>query len=502
MNKRLVLYLLSYFLCLLGYSQKEDYTWLLGSGTLNQLNFTETGYSLSTLNPDSSLRIHITNASLSDSSGNLLLFTGGASIYDNLGNIIENGDSINPGYIRDSWQATPGAYPHPSGAFFLKSLYSEKSYLLFHYRGDTITALDQNITYSYGTDVFLSLISQNSLGEFYVDSKNTSILQDTLDRGGISACRHGNGRDWWIMASEGGSNCYYTLLYSPDTIVQIHKQCLGIKSEYYDSGQSLFSPDGSLFIRGSIVDGVEIFDFDRCSGLLSNPRQIPLSEFGVNFTNEYSGSVSIAPNNRFLYVATGGRLFQYDLNIEDIILSKQLIHNRDTATTLDRLFLSMQLAPTGEIIVGGGSWINEIHIIHNPNEYGVSCDFEVKIPIPRDGSDGLPNFPNYRLGALTGSACDTLGVGIKELSTKIEILLNPNPANTYVEIDYGFFPWQSKSEAVLQIHNLLGEKVFSMSLPHYSGKQIIDISKFAAGVYFVGVYDRGRRVGMVKLIVD
>ncbi|MCB0509926.1 MAG: T9SS type A sorting domain-containing protein, partial [Bacteroidetes bacterium] len=114
----------------------------------------------------------------------------------------------------------------------------------------------------------------------------------------------------------------------------------------------------------------------------------------------------------------------------------------------------------------------------------------------------LPNFPNYRLGALTGSACDTLGVGIKELSTPIEILLNPNPAGTYVEIDYGFLPWQSKSEAVLQIHNLLGEKVFSMSLPQYSGKQIIDISKLAAGVYFVGVYDRGRRVGMEKLIVD
>ncbi|MCB9256945.1 MAG: T9SS type A sorting domain-containing protein [Chitinophagales bacterium] len=501
MNKRLVLYLLSYFLCLLGYSQKEDYTWLLGSGTLNQINFTETDYSLSTLNPDSSLRIHITNASISDSSGNLLLFTGGAAIYDNLGNIIENGDSINYGYIWELFDGIPaGAYTSRNGAIFLKSL-NDNGHLLFHLREDTNSYVFPNLDYGVGVELLYSKITKNT-NNYYIEGKNNSLIEDTMNTSGIAACRHGNGRDWWIMASEGGSNCYYTLLYSPDTIMQVHKQCLGVKSFYADGGQSLFSPDGSLFVRGSIKDGVEIFDFDRCSGLLSNPRQIPLSEFGINFTNEYSGSVSIAPNNRFLYVATGGRLFQYDLNIEDIILSKQLIHNRDTATTLDRLFLSMQLAPTGEIIVGGGSWINEIHIIHNPNEYGVSCDFEVKIPIPRDGSDGLPNFPNYRLGALTGSACDTLGVGIKELSTPIEILLQPNPASTYVEIDYGFLPWQSKSEAVLQIHNLLGEKVFSMSLPQYSGKQIIDISKFAAGVYFVGVYDGGRRVGMERMLVD
>ncbi|MEZ4978932.1 MAG: T9SS type A sorting domain-containing protein [Chitinophagales bacterium] len=303
------------------------------------------------------------------------------------------------------------------------------------------------------------------------------------------------------MASEGGSNCYYTLLYSPDTIMQVHKQCLGVKSFYIDAGQSIFSPDGSLFVRGSFKDGVEIFDFDRCSGLLSKPRQIPLSELELSISNLAVGAVAVSPNNRFLYLISSARILQYDLESEDILASQILIHNSDTATLQNYGFATSQIAPNGEIFISAGEQ-SKFHIIHQPDQVGVACNLEVKIPLLRPGSYGLPNFPNYRLGALTGSACDTLGVGIKELSTPIEILLNPNPAGTYVEIDYGFLPWQSKSEAVLQIHNLLGEKVFSMSLPQYSGKQIIDISKLAAGVYFVGVYDRGRRVGMEKLIVD
>ncbi|MCB0509925.1 MAG: hypothetical protein KDC82_04115, partial [Bacteroidetes bacterium] len=424
MNKSLVLYLLSYFFCLLSYSQKEDYTWLLGSGTLNQINFTETDFSLSTLNPDSSLRIHITNASLGDSSGNLLLFSGGTAIYDNLGNIIENGDSINYGYFWEQSSVTPGTYRAVNGAMFIKSLSEDNSFLLLHLKGDTFVNINN---YSgLGSEISYTKVSTNDLT---VTEKNVSLVSDTLLNSGVTACRHGNGRDWWIMASEGGSNCYYTLLYSPDTIVQVHKQCLGVKSFYTDGGQSLFSPDGSLFIRGSVKDGVEIFDFDRCSGLLSNPRQIPISELELSISNLAVGAVAVSSNNRFLYLISSARILQYDLESEDILASQILIHNSDTATLQNYGFATSQIAPNGEIFISAGEQ-SKFHIIHQPDQVGVACNLEVKIPLLRPGSYGLPNFPNYRLGALTGSACDTLGVGIKELSTPIEILLNPNPAGT------------------------------------------------------------------------
>jgi len=209
------------------------------------------------------------------------------------------------------------------------------------------------------------------------------------------------------------------LLYTPDTIVQVHKQCLGVKSEFIDGGQSLFSPDGTLFIRGSTIDGVEIFDFDRCSGLLSNPRHIPIGVIEVSPTNQFIGSVAISPNNKYLYVISDAKIRQFDLESSDLVNSELLIHDRDTAALQNYVFVTSQLAPNGEIIISN-SGAPKLHIIHNPDEQGTACDLEINFPLLQAGSYGLPNFPNYRLGALTGSACDTLNVGIKELANPIE----------------------------------------------------------------------------------
>jgi len=325
-------------------------------------------------------------------------------------------------------------------------------------------------------------------------------VSDTLTDHGITACRHGNGRDWWLMASEGGNNCYYTLLYNPDTIQVVERQCIGVKSQYLDGGQSLFSPDGSMFIRGSIIDGVEIFDFDRCSGLLSNARQIPLSVLQLGSTNIVNGTVAVSPNSKYLYMFSSARILQFDLESNELLASQILIHNSDTAVVQNYGFATAQIAPNGEIFISGSSQ-PKIHIIHNPNEQGTACNLEVSIPLPKGGSFGLPNFPNYRLGALTGSPCDTLGVGIRELGTQIELLVYPNPAHNYVEVDYGFFPWQSKSEASLSVKNMLGEEVLFLKLPQYSAKQILNIKELASGVYFINLMDGGVVVGSEKLLI-
>src|SRR5690606_3243059 len=51
------------------------------------------------------------------------------------------------------------------------------------------------------------------------------------------------------------------------------------------------------------------------------------------------------------------------------------------------------------------------HIIHNPNEQGDACNFELfGFYMITYISRGLPTFPYYRLGPLDGSPCDTLGI--------------------------------------------------------------------------------------------
>jgi hypothetical protein len=162
---------MSYILCLAIYGQKEDYSWVLGANVLNTIDFTEVGFSIDTFQPSPYVRLHITNSIISDPLGNRLLFSGGAAIYDETGEIIIGGDSINPGFLRESWQVSPAAYPSKNAAIFLNSLKNINDYFLFHVRADSISELDSTILNSFGTNIFYTQIERNSLNEFYVEKK-------------------------------------------------------------------------------------------------------------------------------------------------------------------------------------------------------------------------------------------------------------------------------------------------------------------------------------------
>jgi hypothetical protein len=52
-----------------------------------------------------------------------------------------------------------------------------------------------------------------------------------------------------------------------------------------------------------------------------------------------------------------------------------------------------------------------LHVIHSPDEPGEACQYQQHgITLPTYNSKSIPNHPNYRLGPLDGSPCDTLGL--------------------------------------------------------------------------------------------
>ena len=53
-------------------------------------------------------------------------------------------------------------------------------------------------------------VSQNSGAGGYV-VMNQVLITDTLLYGHLSACRHANGRDWWIITHELFSNRFYKI---------------------------------------------------------------------------------------------------------------------------------------------------------------------------------------------------------------------------------------------------------------------------------------------------
>ncbi len=92
------------------------------------------------------------------------------------------------------------------------------------------------------------MAADSSLGEVVI--KNQQLFADTMASAGMTACKHANGRDWWLIRNEYHTNCYYILLVTPDSVMGPSKQCLGIPVDLNDTNSNFeFSPDGNYFAQ-------------------------------------------------------------------------------------------------------------------------------------------------------------------------------------------------------------------------------------------------------------
>jgi hypothetical protein len=183
-----------------------------------------------------------------------------------------------------------------------------------------------------------------------------------------------------------------------------------------------------------------------------------------------SNGVAFSPNSRFLYVSASKVLLQFDMWASNAPASVDTVGRYDGfQLPFGSYFDKEQLAPDGKIYISCGNTEADYHVISNPNGKGDSCNFEqhaLRLPTL---SACVPNYPNYRLGALTGSACDTI-TGLNETArSSLDQILKvfPNPATDITTIDYGFTDW-NKGQPALEICNALGQTVYTQYLPMYS----------------------------------
>ena len=176
-------------------------------------------------------------------------------------------------------------------------------------------------------------------------------------------------------------------------------------------GQALFSPDGTKHVRFNGIseqagEYTTIYDFDRCTGLLSNFRQFNYPVGGSG------GGAFISKNSRYLYTSSTTTLYQYDLWAEDIESTRTLVAVYDGHLDfLPTTFFQGQLAPDGKIYIASNNGVTSLHVIHNPDADCPDCRIEQHgIELPTFNAFSIPNQPNYRLGPIDGSPCDTLGI--------------------------------------------------------------------------------------------
>ncbi len=496
-------------ICQLSFGQKYDYRWILGfvgtPGLTGNTDIVFTDSSADTINSHRNATMQNSQTTISDSSGNLLFYTNGDRIYNRNDRIMQNGDSLNYGAAWDQYygglaynavEDMVGLPTDTTGVWNLIHYYEEYTYLaspfLYTWRIEQ-TRIDMRGDNGLGTVVF----------------KNKVLVQDTLGTY-VTACQHGNGRDWWVLASKSSSNCLYTLLVQPDTIIEYPLQCLGSNYLSGDEGQAAFSPDGSKFAWVANYGGINVYDFDRCTGLLSNPKHL---DYHITGNQSFQFGLSISPNSRFLYVAQSYCIFQFDLTADSISTNVDTIGHIVTPpdnSELTGYYFLMQLAPDGKIVISASNSEHQLHVINQPDKKGDSCSFvNYAFPICYNNTFGLPSYPgNYRLGALHGSSCDTLtktdttSVAIAKINREKILKVYPNPATDYAVVDYGFTDWSTGTSVSMEITDAIGRVVCTQSLPAYSGFQKLDVSKFASGLYNVAIKRSGATVATAKLVKE
>ncbi|MCW5924145.1 MAG: T9SS type A sorting domain-containing protein [Saprospiraceae bacterium] len=364
-------------------------------------------------------------------------------------------------------------------------------YVLIHIRRDNSSLYKDLLT----TEIDMSL--DGGLGD--VTNKNQVVLQDTFSSF-LTAVRHGNGRDWWVMLHKNRSNRSLCYLLDPAGLHAPIVQHLGPIWNYQDwAGQPVFSPDGSRYARANPYNGLSIFDFDRCAGTLSNPLFISLDA-----DSAAACGVAFSPNSRLLYLSTGTKLFQFDMQASDIAASRQLIGVYDGfASPFPATFYQQRLAPDGKIYMAATNSVKVLHVINYPDLPGLNCDFlQHEIQLPANMYVGLPNFPHFRLYDLPGSPCDTLGIDGPTTSAPTPpapdlLHLQPNPATDEVLVSF-HQPMEGRWQLVAPSGQVVRAGLWSVT----QTTQRIDISHLSAGVYFFRlVAESGRVVSMRKVVV-
>ena len=480
------------FITSLSFSQRIDAIWPIGYSCCGHPNFG--AMNLDFRNTPLSINMVVrhqsfdeTCGSVCDPFGNLLFTSNGAYIANALDDTMQNGSGLNPGYYTNQHQ---DGLTIPQGNLVLPSLTDSNQYILFHCTSDDYLNTAASF-YLYTTTIDMN--QNGGLGS--VINKNTVLYSDSMTLGRIVACRHANGRDWWITVRKYRSQKLIEFLYTPNGISGPFFQNLSIQREF-NIGQSAFNPQGTKYAYFEAIRGLEVADFDRCTGQLSNQVFCNIID-----TVYYGAGVCFSPNGRFLYVATVERVYQLDtwstnMNATKIVVGI-LDGFADPITLNITAFWIMALGPDGKIYISTGNSTPYLHVINNPDSLGIACDLcQHCIQLPALNAFTMPNFPNYALGAEAGSVCDSLGVGVTELADgKNAITIFPNPASNNATIKYLI-----SKNALLIIVNSLGEVVQQISLSAENQSATIDLSKFKSGAYTCKMVKEGK-VDVGRLIV-
>jgi hypothetical protein len=479
-----------------------------------------------------------TPITISDKEGNLLFYTNGNTIVSHDHKVMENGLRLNEGSFFSNYNLNGdslwnNAYEYLS-YIVLPDPDDENIFYLLHTMIQ-LTGWTDTIPYEhlwYSNKLLITKINMvDNGGKGRVVYKNKT-LYSTVSANKFNVVRHGNGIDWWVLMRNLDQTEYEILELHKDSLVKVLHQpvpSVALKPFDWDDSSAVryhvpyISPDGQTVIDGEGLKGYyRIFDFDRCEGILQFRDTL---DFGIavfhsldtgfhkDVTEEHGyRTIGFSPNSRYIYVGAADGYWQYDIEAPDIIASgiklsgpPIVMEDLTQEPILWQAFLPyMAPGPDGKLYA---IWRAIHHVVNQPNEKGLASDFCLAYEQPPSCLNVphhlfSPWYPNYRLGPLKGSDCDTIISSVlPEQAETYGLRIFPNPASSLTYFDITLPDYASSATRVV-VYDLWGREVYNHTYPEYAYMHTLDTSMLPAGIYSVRLFYGGRSVVTERLVVN
>lgn len=474
---------------------KSDYTWILGKNFTNDIGGEGNLIDFSTFPPSISTQSYYPAQALGNclslmcdrQTGKLLFYSNGCVIYGKDHQIMQNGDDLNPGNVREYFCEKTQTKWYPSGLSLLAlpDPSNIDNYYLFHKTirdEDNRPNIIDSLRYSY-----IDMLGNDGNG--VVEKKNKVFSTIELDHG-INATKHRNNEDWWIIVRHKNKACFSKFLLDSDGIQIKDVQCIGDTVNRSGYQQS-FSPDGSQFALYNGGNGLQVFDFNNNDGLLTNHRTLPIEDGNLR------GGLSFSPSGRFVYCINRAKIYQVDLEeptlAEGLILIDTLRSPPPPyGITWTGTFAYAMLGPDCRIYISAWNGTKWLTTIDYPDEKGIACNvqqYTFELPYANFIS-AIPNLPHYR--SYVDSPCRAPSSTKKPVVSEDGFNIYPNPASQTVNI-------VSTASGMLELINSNGIQVSKTQID--TGDNALDISSYANGIYLLRLITKDQKVLTKKLFL-
>lgn len=408
-------------------------------------------------------------STISNAAGQLLFYTDGISVWDSTKTVMPNGSGLT-GDISSTQAAL--IVPNPTGNL---------QYYIFTTDADG------------GPDGFRYSIVDMTLGahgDVIAATKNTLLTDSTTEK--IAAVKD-NANGYWIVIHKWGSDSFYAYhlisagLQPP---VISHAGMVHTTSAIQNTyGQMKFNMCGDrLALAIGYQNTVEVFDFDKGTGTVSNPLTLSMPDhvYGVEFSK----------SAQLLYITcydVSAKLSQFDISRPTLPL---ILASKTPLSITDDLY-GLQMGPDGKIYLSRSFGSSFLGVINEPDTAGTGCNY-VENGLDIDpGFMGvnagltLPGFMQSYLKTATGATCP-VSTGIQQLASKDVLAVYPNPSSTEFTIDLS----ASAVPAQLRVYDPAGRLVEA-----YAGiSTVFSFGKaYAKGIYLVTVQE-GNEIRNYKVV--